>query len=85
MTQEKSSKWHFKAIKKGTLGELSKIQEELDEAIDAHENNQKVMMLYELCDIIGATEAVAQKYYGLKLIDLIKFVEIKKHAMYGDN
>lgn len=64
--------WHNRKIKKGSYGELSKIEEELDEAREALEQGNKLMFLIELSDVIGAVEGVIQKH-GLSLNDLIKF------------
>jgi hypothetical protein len=68
--------WHKKKIKKGVFGELSKIREELDEAYDAEERGQVLMLLFELSDIIGAAGGVAEKY-GLSLKDLVKFSKLR--------
>ncbi len=71
--------YHIKQIKKGTLGELSKIQEELDEAVDAQEQGVKIMLLVELSDLIGAVKAVAEKN-GSSLEDLIKMQQVTERA-----
>lgn len=47
--------YHIKFIKKGVLGQLSKIEEEFNEFIDSHEQNSFVMEMVELSDLIGAT------------------------------
>lgn len=47
--------YHIKFIKKGVLGQFSKIDEEFNEFIDSHEQNSFVMELIELSDLIGAT------------------------------
>lgn len=67
--------YHKKNIQKGKLGELSKIKEELDEAFDAEEQKQDLMLLIELSDIIGAVEAVAKKY-NFTLEQLIEFTKL---------
>ncbi len=46
--------YHIKKIKKGTLGEISKIREELEELEDAMIQQNKILMLCELSDIVGA-------------------------------
>lgn len=63
--------YHTKKIDKGTLGEFSKIKEEFEEALDAHEQDNFVLILCEFADIIGAIEAYAEKR-GVKLSDIIK-------------
>lgn len=64
--------WHNRKIKKGTYGELSKVEEELDEAREALEQGNKLMFLIELSDVIGAVEGIIEQH-GLSLNDLIKF------------
>lgn len=68
--------FHKVKIKKGKYGELSKIREELDEAFDAEEQGQDLMLLIELSDMLGAIDAVARKY-GMTLNQLIKFAELR--------
>lgn len=72
MNLNKEFSWHNRKIKKGIYGEFSKIEEELDEAREALEQENKLMFLIELSDILGALEGVIEKN-GLSLSDLIKF------------
>lgn len=60
---------HTCVIRKGELGQLSKIQEELDEASDALEQGNKILFLVELADIYGALAAVAARS-GITMEDL---------------
>lgn len=55
--------YHKNQIKKGTYGEISKIQEELEELQDAQQQNNKIMQLVELSDIIGAIEGFLDKHH----------------------
>lgn len=71
--------YHLKDITKGTYGQLSKVQEELYEAIDAEDQGCKLMLLLELSDIVGAVEEVANRY-GTSLDDLITMSNITKRA-----
>ena len=64
--------WHNRPIKKGVYGEFSKVEEEVDEAREALEQNNSLMYLIELSDVIGAIEKVAENH-GLSLQDLINF------------
>lgn len=61
--------YHMREIQKGKLGEISKVQEEVDEFKDALEQGNKVLQMCELCDIYGALEALARPY-GLSMKDL---------------
>ena len=71
--------FHKKNITKGIYGELSKIQEELDEAFEAQEQNQELMLLIELSDIIGAVEGVSKKY-GFTIEQLLQFSRLRSRV-----
>ena len=71
--------YHLTTIPKGVLGKYSKIQEEFLELTDAHNQENKVLEICELCDLIGAIELYANKF-NLTLDDLIKMKEANKHA-----
>ncbi len=73
--------YHVRNIKKGIIGEISKIQEELDELLDAKEQDSKIMELVELSDLIGAVELYLEKYHpDINIQDLIKMSNITKRA-----
>lgn len=73
--------YHLTAITKGVLGEISKIEEEVAELIDARQQGVKVMELVELSDLIGAIEAyLDQRHPGTTLTDLIAMSEVTKRA-----
>jgi len=76
---EKQSYFHKTKINKGIYGELSKIREELEEAYDAENQGQDLMLLIELSDIIGAVAGVAKKY-GFSLEQLVKFSELRSYV-----
>lgn len=71
--------YHNKIIPKGVLGEFSKIREEFLEAEDAIEQNNKVMILIELSDLLGAIEQYTVKY-NITLEDLIVMKDATKRA-----
>lgn len=71
--------YHLKKIKKGKLGEISKVQEELHEYEDAMEQGCKIMAVVELSDLYGALEAVA-KNHNLTMADLAKMASITSRA-----
>ena len=71
--------YHLKKIKKGTLGKISKVQEEIEEYKDAIKQKCEIMAIVELADIYGALEAVA-KSHKLKMNDLKKMSNITKRA-----
>jgi len=59
--------YHLEEIPRGTYGEISKILEETAELKDAMEQANKVMVIIELADLVGAIEGYMEKYYGDKL------------------
>lgn len=61
--------YHLTTIKKGELGKLSKIQEEVAELADAIEQENPIMVLCELADIIGAVEAYLEMNHPTFYID----------------
>ena len=67
-------------MKKGELGEFSKIAEEYDELLDGKAQDNPVLILCELCDLIGAIEAFSENYYNISLAELIKMKECTKEA-----
>ena len=71
--------YHKTKIKKGKLGEFSKIEEEFLELKDANEQNNPVLEVCELCDLIGAIELYAEKW-NLSIDDLIKMKDATKEA-----
>jgi phosphoribosyl-ATP pyrophosphohydrolase len=64
--------YHLTTIKKGVIGEFSKIQEEWDELIDAKLQDNKLLMLCELADLIGAIDLYVKNNFKLTLEELIK-------------
>lgn len=78
--------YHLTKIKKGTLGEPSKIREECDEFIDATIQGVDVMALVELSDMIGAIVAYLEKYHpSVTVNDLIKMSTVTKRAFKNGN
>ena len=73
------SGYHLKKIKKGELGKISKVQEEIKEFKDAVKQGSKIMAAIELSDIYGALEEVA-KNFNLQMKDLKKMSNITKRA-----
>ncbi len=71
--------YHLKPIEKGVYGEFSKIREEIEELLDAHEQNNRVLEIVELTDLLGAIEAYVQKN-NLTLRDLTAMMELTKKA-----
>lgn len=71
--------YHKTEIKKGILGEFSKIEEEFEELKDAVSQKHPVLEICELCDLIGSIELYADRY-NLTLEDLIKMKDSNKNA-----
>lgn len=70
-------------IKKGELGEISKIKEEFNEFIDAVKQGNPIMGLVELSDLLGSIYKWADKYNICKE-DLVKMEESTSQA-FKDN
>ena len=71
--------YHVNKIPRGKFGEFSKIEEEFLEAKDAHEQDNKILMMVELSDMIGAIEGYCEKC-NLSLDDVIKMKDATKRA-----
>jgi hypothetical protein len=55
--------YHLKRIPQGAIGELSKLLEEIHEALDAEEQGNPIMVLAELSDLYGAMELYLAKHH----------------------
>lgn len=72
--------YHKRAIViQGTYGEVSKIEEELDELKEALEQNNKILALCEIADLYGAVEAVAERL-GVNMEDVKSMAAATKRA-----
>jgi phosphoribosyl-ATP pyrophosphohydrolase len=73
--------YHVRSITPGVLGELSKIQEELDELADAQAQGSKIMMLVEMADLYGALQLyLEQNFSDVTMEDLARFSAITRRA-----
>lgn len=66
-------------IKKGIVGEFSKIREEFEELEDGVNQDDKILIVCELSDLVGAIEEYAKKF-NMTLEDLKKFSDKTKSA-----
>lgn len=84
MTQRAKNKkigYHLKNIKKGQIGEISKIKEEVEELEDAMKQNAKIMALVELSDLYGSIDLYLKKYFpGTTMKDLEIMSKITQRA-----
>src|SRR5271155_4039815 len=71
--------YHTKKITRGELGELSKIQEEMDELKDAEDQGVKILIHCELADLYGALRKYARKY-NLSMSDLEQMATLTEIA-----
>lgn len=79
--RDKLPGYHLKDIQKRRFGSFGKIQEEVEECLDAHQQGSHIMMLVELSDLYGAIEGfLAENYPGFKMEDLKKFSGITQRA-----
>lgn len=73
--------YHKNKIERGIYGNFSKIKEEFDELEDATQQDNKVLILCELADLIGAIEGYLETNHpGIALSDLIKMKDATKSA-----
>ena len=61
--------YHATVIQKGEYGELSKIKEEVEEALDADKQGNPVMVLLELSDMIAAIDGFLKKHHPTVTLD----------------
>lgn len=71
--------YHLRPIARGTVGESSKIREELLELEDAEAQGVALMAMQEAADIVGACGAWARQR-GLTLQDLVDMAEVTRRA-----
>lgn len=74
--------YHVSPIKRGVYGEISKIEEEVAEVVDAAGQGNRLMTLVELSDVIGAIDGYLSKHFGGEIIldDLIKLARATQRA-----
>jgi hypothetical protein len=81
LPQSENPGYHLDLIPRGTLGEPSKILEEVLEFLDAHRQRVKVMELVELSDLMGAVKAYLAKHApDHDLDDLLSMSEVTERA-----
>lgn len=71
--------YHKTEIKKGKIGEFSKIEEEFEELKDGYNQGDIILQLVELSDMIGAIEHYISRW-NLKIGDLKDFSDKTKQA-----
>lgn len=73
--------YHKNEIKRGEVGDVSKIREELEELEDAIEQGVRVMQLCELSDIVQAIILNLRRHHaGYTIQDLIQMAEVTERA-----
>lgn len=73
--------YHKKKIKKGVIGEFSKIKEEFEELEDAVEQNAKLLVLCELADLVGAIELYLENHnFNITIHDLKLMSDMTRKA-----
>lgn len=73
--------YHVTDIKRGSFGEVSKIEEEFQEFMDATKQGVTVMQLVELSDMLGAIEGWLERYHpNVTLNQLCKMKDVTKRA-----
>jgi len=73
--------YHKAEITSGEIGEISKIQEELDELKDAVDQGVKILQLVEMSDLVGALQEYLAKHHpGTSMKDLFEMAKLTKKA-----
>lgn len=73
--------YHLAQIARGIYGDLSKVYEEVDELKDAEEQGNRLMVLQELSDTIGAIRGFLQQHHPeITLTDLIIMADATRRA-----
>jgi hypothetical protein len=73
--------YHLAEIPKGTFGYFSKINEEFNELLDAYDQDNKLMVLVELSDMIGAIRGFLSNYApGIAINDLVVMADATERA-----
>lgn len=72
--------YHTKEIERGVIGEFSKIREEFLEAEDAFEQDNKIMLLVELSDLLGAIEEYCLRTHNISIDSILKMKDATKRA-----
>lgn len=73
--------YHITNIDRGIYGHLSKIYEEVEELKDSENQNNKIMILLELSDIIGAIDGYLEHHHNsISLEDLITMSKTTKRV-----
>ena len=79
MSTDNKYGYHTHEIKKGVLGEFSKVEEEFEELEDAYSQDDPIMILCECSDLIGAIKCFIKKF-NITLEDLINFNDKTENA-----
>ena len=73
--------YHLEKIAKRRFGSLGKIQEEVEELMDAESQGSRVMILVEMSDLYGAMQGYLEENYpGFTMEDLKTFSSITQRA-----
>ena len=72
--------YHTKQITSGVYGEISKIEEELEELKDAASQSNKIMELVEISDLYGAIEAYVKNKFAMDMNDIKVMSDATKRA-----
>jgi len=68
---------HYSKITRGKRGEISKINEELEELSDAYSNSSKIHQIIECSDIIESVGQLTRKQYKIPLCIMLFLVYLR--------
>lgn len=72
--------YHTREIERGTYGEFSKVREEFEELIDAHEQDNPIMELVELSDLLLAIHGYVSERFNLTIDDVLTMARATESA-----
>ena len=80
-TPSKGPGYHVRKIARGEFGELSKVLEEVEEAMDFDEQDNRLGVLIELSDVLGAIQGYLKKNVpGFTVYDLLSMANATRRA-----
>jgi hypothetical protein len=72
--------YHKREIPRGTFGDFSKVAEEYEELLDAHEQGAKILELCEIADLYGALAGYVEAKFGMTMEDVAKMSRMTTEA-----
>lgn len=72
--------YHKNQIIRGEYGQFNKITEEYDELVDASQQNNKILILVELSDLLGAIDGYTRNHFNISIEDVLKMTKATQQS-----